>query len=88
MTSVFFLTTSQRKIAPPKQTVVQVACCFRIERQVIFTLALHSVRYSPPPPQKKKKLSFCKCGLDAIGKILFFRATKGERKKAKKKQTS
>ena len=85
----FFLTTSQRKIAPPpKQTVVQVACCFRIERQVIFTLALHSVRYSPPPPPKKKKLSFCKCGLDAIGKILFFRATKGERKKAKKKQTS
>ena len=85
----FFLTTSQRKIAPPpKQTVVQVACCFRIERQVIFTLALHSVRYSPPPPKKKKKLSFCKCGLDAIGKILFFRATKGERKKAKKKQTS
>ena len=85
----FFLTISQRKIAPPpKHTVVQVACCFRIERQVIFTLALHSVRYSPPPPPKKKKLSFCKCGLDAIGKILFFRATKGERKKAKKKQTS
>ena len=85
MTSVFFLTTSQRKIVPPpKQTVVQVACCFRIERQVIFTLALHSVRYSPPPLPPP----FCKCDLDAIGKMLFFRATKGERKKAKKKQTS
>lgn len=59
MTSVFFLTTSQRKIAPPpKQTVVQVACCFWIEREIIFTLALHSVRYSPHPPPQKKKIIF------------------------------
>ena len=86
----FFLTTSQRKIAPPppKQTVVQVACCFRIERQVIFTLALQRSLFPSPAPPPQKKLSFCKCGLDAIGKMLFFRATKGERKKAKKKQTS
>ena len=56
MTSGFFShNLSKKNSPPPKQTVVQVACCFRIERQVIFTLALHSVRYSPPPPKKKKK---------------------------------
>ena len=86
----FFLTTSQRKIAPPPQTNRCTSCVlFPNWASGYFhpSFAQRSLFPSPPPP-KKKKLSFCKCGLDAIGKILFFRATKGERKKAKKKQTS
>lgn len=81
----FFLTTSQRKIAPPpKQTVVQVACCFRIERQVIFTLALHSVRYSPPPPQKKKNYLSANVVLTQLVRYYFFVPPKEKGKKQRK----
>ena len=52
-----FLSQPLKEKQSHQQTVIQVACCFRIECWIIFTLALHSVRYSPPPsPQKKKNI--------------------------------
>ena len=78
---------SKKNSPPPNKPLYKLRVVSELSVR-LFSPSLCSVRYFPPPPPPKKKLSFCKCGLDAIGKMLFFRATKGERKKAKKKQTS
>ena len=75
MTSVFFLTTSQRKIAPPPQTNRCTSC-------VLF---LRSVRYSPhPPPPKKKNYLSANVVLTQLVRCYFFVPPKEKGKKQRK----